>query len=477
MDIYADLLKKKKEFTKCSKDIFYFATKYVYTLDQAKGERALFPPWKYLEQILNTISEPGDFFLEKSRDMAVSWTVMVFFLYSMLFEEHWAGFAISRKQDEVDDGGDNSTPESLFGRIKFMHSHLPLWMRPEFSFSHLKIRNLDNESYCTGESANPNSGRNVACSFKFADEFAFMPLNDQTAINRAMRFGSYRTLLYVTTAQKGTFAEKISTEGMGFTKIQIQWHLRPDRDKKWYENKIAGSDEEDVASELDISYSASDSSRIVAPFWNEDEGIIPIEELPVLTEYDNIVCGLDYGFLRTVAILGGLLQGKWYMFAELCKYQKTTAEIADLVNELRMTLRIDFPIFCGKDRPDLIEDFHSRGFVATGIQNPVVVRVGVLINVFKAERIVVSEEAKELLKEIPNYRRQAVGGILMETPHKHDVDEAMDAIGYLLMGAGEEATTDQWVSDWKDTEMPGAWVSDDWESSDFSRLQWIHEKG
>ena len=147
MDIYADLIKKKKEFTKCSKDIFHFATKYVWTLDQAKGERALFPAWKYLEQILDTISEPGDFFLEKSRDMAVSWTVMVYFLYSMLFEEHWAGFAISRKQVEVDDGGDNSTPASLFGRIKFMHSYLPTWMKPEFSFSHLKIRNLDNESY------------------------------------------------------------------------------------------------------------------------------------------------------------------------------------------------------------------------------------------------------------------------------------------------------------------------------------------
>ena len=467
-----DLLKKQREFAKCRDDAFYFATNYVYTLNQSLGERALFPTWDYLEKVFNTIREPGDLFLEKSRDMVISWAVMVHFLHSMLFDESWSGFAISRKQAEVDDGGDNSTPESLFGRIKFMHNHLPVWMKPEFSFSLLKIKNLETESYCTGESANPNSGRNVACTFKFCDEFAFLPINDQDSINKAMRFGSYKTLLYVTTAKPGTLAEKISNRGMGFTKIQIPWHLRPDKDKNWYKEKSKGSDDADVAAELDISYRPLDDSRIVAQFWN-DEKIL--DEMPSVEEYEQIVCGLDYGYLRTAIELAGLYKNIWHVFHEDYINEKTPVEIADKLSEIRGKFSIDFPVFCGKDRPDLLKEIHLRGFVATGFQEPVGVRIGTLISVFKAERIRIISSAVGLLSEIPRYRRHSVGGLLTDAPDRHGIDEAMDALGYMFMGAGEQSTPDSWVSDWGEETT---WVSDEWSSaaSDFSRLQWLHER-
>lgn len=475
MDIYSDLVKKQREFAKCAQDVFYFATNYVHTLDQQRGKRALYPAWDYLQDIFTIIDQPGDLFLEKSRDMLISWTVMVYFLWSMLFKDSWAGFAISRKQAEVDDGGDNSTPESLFGRIKYMHSYLPPWMKPEFRFSLLKIRNIEGDSYCTGESANPNSGRNVACTFKFCDEFAFLPINDQESINKAMRFGSYRTLLYATTAEPGTLAEKISKQGMGFEKIQVPWHLHPHKDQNWYKQKTAGSDEADVASELNISYSPTDEARIVAQFWDEEEGILEPTEFPRVDAYEQIVCGIDYGFLRTAVELAGLHSKVWHIFAELYELQKTTAEIADLVDGLRRSLGIDFHVFCGKDRPDLVKDFKTRGFAVTSFQEPVGVRIGTLITVFKARRIRVSSQARGLLAEILTYRRHSIGGVLVEAPHRHNTDEAMDALGYLLMGAGEESNSDLWVSEWSRTNPGAGWVSDDW-SSDFSRLRWVYER-
>jgi len=479
-----DLIKTQREFAKCAKDIFYFATHYVYTFDQSKGQKSLVPEWEYVEMVLNEIAEPGDLYLEKSRDMMVSWTVMVYFIHSMLFNENWAGFAISRKQAEVDDGGDNSTPESLFGRIKFMWSNLPFWMKPNFTFSLLKIKNQGTDSYCTGESANPNSGRNVACTFKFCDEFAFLPLNDQETINQAMRYGSYKTLLYVTTAKAGTLAERISREGMGFKKIQVPWYLRPDKDKAWYEKKSAGASGNEVAEELDISYAPKGSERVVAQYWNESEDILAPEDIPQIAQFERVACGLDYGFIRTAVELGGLYQGVWYIFHEIYDFEKTPEEVTALIDHLRRTYGVDFPVFCGKDRPDLLKSLLLGGFVVTGFQEPVGVRMGTIVSIFKTKRIKVISTATGLLTEIPRYRRHKEGGILTDAPHRHDVDEAMDAIGYLLMGAGEHANAGEWESDW-DTdpyqlqETSGRdWASEDWEDASryrHNKFRWTYD--
>lgn len=482
MNITTDLKKVQREFSKCAKDCFYFATHYVYTFDQSRGQKSLVPEWDYVEMILNEIAIPGDLYLEKSRDMMVSWTVMIYFLHSMLFNENWAGFAISRKQDEVDDGGDNSTPESLFGRIKFMWQNLPFWMKPNFTFSHLKIKNKDTDSYCTGESANPNSGRNVACTFKFCDEFAFLPLNDQASINQAMRWGSYRTLLYVTTAKQGTLAETISREGKGFKKIQIPWHLRPDKDKAWYEKKSAGAIGNEVAEELDISYAPRGTEKVVAQYWDASEQIIDPDDMLPAGQYERIACGMDYGFIRSAVEFAGLYQNTWYVFHEIYEYEKTPDEMTALINHVRQSIGIDFAVFCGKDRPDLLKSLSMGGFVATGFQEPVGVRMGTIISVFKTKRIKIIGTATGLLTEIPRYRRHKEGGVVVDAPHRHDVDEAMDAIGYLFMGAGEHANAGEWESEWDDNpyellESHGKdWSADGWELNiQKHNFRWINE--
>ena len=474
-----DIGKIIKEFKRCREDAFYFATHYVYTFDQSKGAKTLYPQWGYLEEILKKIDQPGDFYLEKSRDMVISWTVMVYFLHAMIFKENWAGFAISRKEAEVDDGGSNSTPESLFGRLRYIWKNLPEWMRPHFTFTHLKVINQDTGSYCTGESANPDSGRNVACTFKFADEFCFLPINDQESINNAMRFGSYRTLLYVTTAKKGTLGEKISREGMKFEKIQVPWHLRPDKDKAWYDKKVAGSDAGSIAAELDISYSPNVEEKIVGQYWNETEQIVDSSDMPSILEYQQIVCGMDYGYLRTAVELCGFYKDIWWVFVELYEFQKTPEEMVEDIDKLRSLLKIDFPVYCGKDRPDLLRCLSMKGFVSMGFNEPVGVRIGALVNLFRRKRIKVISTARGLLSEIPRYRRQRIGGILVDTPEKHDVDEAMDALGYFLLGIGEVAQSGEWISDWAEEVgiRGGDWVSSEWDDvSEFINLQWAHEK-
>lgn len=392
-----------RELFECRNDAFYFLTHYVHTIDQADGNTKLFPEWDYIDEILAKISQPGDFFLEKSRDMMVSWTVMGFMLHHLVFFKDWAGFAISRKQDEVDDGGQNSTPESLFGRIRYMHARLPDWMRPQFDFSKLRIRNLETNSYVTGESANPNSGRNVACSFKFADEFAFLPKNDQVQINRSMRFGSYQTLLYVTTPDPNTFAEKISKQGKGFEKIQIHWSLHPDRDEEWFKEKTRGSSEDDIAAELNLSYEQKRDEFFVAKYWDEEKFCLPDSEIPS-GQFKFLACGMDYGFVRTAIELAGMVDNVWYIFKEFYVHNVTASEVAELVQSL--SRRHSFSTYLGADRPELVNELSRRSIINTPIQQNVSRRLSILVTLFKEQRIRVAESCTGILQEIPKYRRK-----------------------------------------------------------------------
>lgn len=69
---------------------------------------------------------PTNVFVEKSRQMGLSWLIAGIFLYGFLFHNH-KYLMISQKEDDVDKKGDM---KSLFEKIRFMIRMLPSWMLP-----------------------------------------------------------------------------------------------------------------------------------------------------------------------------------------------------------------------------------------------------------------------------------------------------------------------------------------------------------
>lgn len=82
--------------------------------------------------------EPAGIRTEKSRQMGDSWLMMALALCSLAFWHNFQALTISRKEQKVDDGGQNSTTDSLFGKIRFMYEHL----QAENTFP-LEIRHLN----------------------------------------------------------------------------------------------------------------------------------------------------------------------------------------------------------------------------------------------------------------------------------------------------------------------------------------------
>lgn len=171
------------EIALCRADIMHFFNNYLYTdrNDSLFGQdvpRVMpFIPMDFQKELIietrnsivnGTLSakDRRDFtnvFVEKSRQMGVSWLIMAIFLYGWLFHGH-KYHVISQKETDVDKIGDM---RSLFEKLRFMINNLPQWMLPDgfskqadTSFNkRMLVSNPMTSASISGESANPNAGR------------------------------------------------------------------------------------------------------------------------------------------------------------------------------------------------------------------------------------------------------------------------------------------------------------------------------
>jgi len=126
----------------------------------------------------------SDLAVEKSRDMGITWTVLLVFLW---FWDDPAGgsdfLAGSRKEDYVDKQGD---PRTHFAKLRYAFYRLPKWLQPakfnrRKNDNFMKLVNPDTGAAITGESNNANFSTQGRYSAIFYDEFAKWEGTDESA--------------------------------------------------------------------------------------------------------------------------------------------------------------------------------------------------------------------------------------------------------------------------------------------------------
>ncbi len=266
------------ERRRCAESPWYFACKYCRTLDSddSLNPVKLFPAYPFVKKLWDELASGDDVHIEKSRQMFVSWTVMTYFLHQTLFGDRKQLLAISSKQELVDDGGKNSTPQSLLGKTRFVYDNLPLFLRLNkegkelLAFSKLRILNLDTGSALKGETSNPNAGRSGNYNNLLIDEAAFVPNSE--ALFTAARLACKRGIIICSTPNgKGNLHWRIKygNRDSGFKSVRLHWSEHPERDDSWYEKRRMSMTEEQAARELDINYDLSVAGRIYTEFSYE----------------------------------------------------------------------------------------------------------------------------------------------------------------------------------------------------------------
>lgn len=175
----ASVKTQKFLWQECKDDIVFWVEAFCHTYDPRSANPVipfdLYPFQKWALPLWHEhLVYQEDFLVEKSRDMGVTWMVLLLCQHGWLFHG-WDFLLGSRKEDYVDTIGDMSTH---FPKLRYNLYRLPEWMRPEgfnpkVHDNYMKLINPKSNNSITGESSNPSFARGGRYRAIVFDEFAF----------------------------------------------------------------------------------------------------------------------------------------------------------------------------------------------------------------------------------------------------------------------------------------------------------------
>lgn len=279
------------------KDPIFFIREYLMTYDprptaiQAHMDFDLYDfQESYVHELIAAIRQGYDAFIEKSRDMGISWVTLAVILWCFFYDESFQALLGSRKEEYVD----NWTMDSLFGKLEYLIKRIkdPLLLPKGFSLkkhrTFLKLVNPANNNAIKGESANSDFGRSGRYTIAMIDEGGFWPDFERswTAVGESTKC----RILITTPPDRPSYAKFIRFS----EKIKVLtylWRLHPDKDDAWYNRQRDRKSEKEMLHEIDISWEYSASGRPYAEVDKVEFGHFPYD--PSLPLYLSLDLGRD----------------------------------------------------------------------------------------------------------------------------------------------------------------------------------------
>lgn len=291
-----------KEYRRCVEDKIYWFNNYVWTIDTRRSPSIIpFELWPKQIELVKQLDKYQDLFIDKARDLGISWAVMGWELHESLYSKGFTALNLSRKESEVQDSG--NTFHALHGRMYFMYSRLPPFLKPRIRNPYLILSVPSMNSVIKGESANPNAGRDTQYKFIFVDEAAHVECLDE--MWKGLRNASNAICLNSTPPTESVnnkFAEIKEIPESGFTKMRFEWTDNPQHDEEWFKKKTASMSEQEVAQELLVQY---DKAKINRSYPEYDDGIHLLGHKVYLNPKSKLYAFQDFG-----------LEGEGWVFAQ-----------------------------------------------------------------------------------------------------------------------------------------------------------------
>lgn len=238
---------------KCKEDPKFFFNNFLYTVKNSTffspdmPEDIPFMLFDYQEDVVDEIHGciigRENVFVEKSRQMSLTWLVLGLFIHGFVFNNH-RYCVISRTEDEVDGKG---AIDSCFGRLRYMIARLPQWMLPpkfpktkgEDYNKSMALTRSDGVGSIIGKTANKDAGRGGTYTAILMDEMAFM--ENATQINGACSSATPCRIMNSTPNGEGNeyFRMRALARQGKIKGITLHWTLHPFYTKDWYEWRTA----------------------------------------------------------------------------------------------------------------------------------------------------------------------------------------------------------------------------------------------
>ena len=255
--------KTLKEYVRCSKDPVHFAKNYVKIVHVDRG-LVPFDLYDYQEEMVNTFHDNRFVICKMPRQTGKSTTIVSYLLHYALFNEQ-SNIAILANK--------GSTARDILERLKTAYENLPKWLQQGVVVWNRGNIEIENGSKIMAASTSSSAVRGSSFNIIFMDEFAHIDppnLAEEffTSVYPTISSGETTKVFIVSTPKGLNMFYKMwvdAEEGRSsYVPIEVHWSQVPGRDKKWREETIANTSEQQFAQEYECEFIGS-ANTLISP--------------------------------------------------------------------------------------------------------------------------------------------------------------------------------------------------------------------
>jgi len=250
-----------QEYIKCSQDEVYFIENYV-KIKNIDGGDIPFKLHDYQKDMIELYKNNRFCITKCPRQVGKSVTIVGGYMLHYILFNGMKDIGILAHKAE--------TARELLGRLKFAYENLPMWLQQGVITWNKGSIELENGCTVLAASTSSSAVRGRAFAMAFLDEFAFVPDNIAEEFFKStyptISSGISSKLIIVSTPHGMNLFYKLWTDAEkkknSFVPFEIHWSQVPGRDKKWKEETIKNTSQEQFDEEHECHFVGSTNTLI-----------------------------------------------------------------------------------------------------------------------------------------------------------------------------------------------------------------------
>ena len=264
-----DSTRNRDEIAKCAVSSAYLIDEYCYLEDKIKRAWLPFKLWTSQWHTLTTILKNRQVIILKARQLGLTWLMIGYALWMMLFRPGSGILVFSRRDDEA---------AELLDRLRGMHSRLPPFLQAEIETDNEHELTFINGSSAQSFPTTKHSGRSYTATLAIIDEADFIPWLSRLIVAVKPTIDAGGQIVLLSTANKDApdsefkriLNRSLSGDG-NYTPVFLPWSARPERTAEWFARQKADYTPDDLAQEYPATIAealaARSADKRFAPQW------------------------------------------------------------------------------------------------------------------------------------------------------------------------------------------------------------------
>ena len=233
---------ERLEAEKCQKDLIFWLENFVH-IENPKAPPGvdkdlpfkLWPKQKRIARfLLSGYVKADKRLLNKAREIGATWLASAILYWLWWKDPGFSALCLSAVERKVDD----KTSKSIFGKLQYIHDHLPKHLQGKLRYRYLYFENMANKAVIVGAATSKTVGRSERYAIVLSDEWAHVERRFQQPIRVALETVARSWWKITTPNGRG---EEFHTDWLRSSKeqkLQLDWRTNPERTQGWFDGTL-----------------------------------------------------------------------------------------------------------------------------------------------------------------------------------------------------------------------------------------------